>query len=51
MGAHNAPKWWVIREDVLLDALREAAIPTSDPEVVMLELLANSDTQEVPPDA
>lgn len=35
-------RWWVIHEDELLRSLREAAAG-SDPDVVLLELTANTD--------
>lgn len=55
-----ANKWWVIEEGELHNALRRAAAAGSLPdrpeiEVIaathMVELLANSRVEEVPPDA
>lgn len=38
--------WWAISGEVLLDAMRRVAAGES-PDLVYLELIANSDTEEV----
>lgn len=40
-------RWWVINEVDLLRALREAAVGETTPEIILLELTANSDSEHV----
>ena len=46
----DKPKWWAISEPALRDLLRRAH-HGEDPEVLLLEQYANSDHEEVDPDA
>jgi len=46
MSKQPSAQWWTINGQVLLDALHRAH-DGDDPEVVYLELFANSDTVDV----
>lgn len=45
----SVERWWVIREDVILEALR-ACHSGEDPSLILLELTANSEQELIDPE-